>query len=32
MSSIAIAAIVFACVFGAALAGIALRSILPGEH
>ncbi len=32
MSSIAISAIVFACVFGGALAGMALRTILPEHH
>ena len=32
MSSIAISSIVFACVFGGALAGISLRGILPKHH
>jgi hypothetical protein len=32
MSSIAISSIVFACVFGGALAGISLRGVLPKHH
>jgi hypothetical protein len=32
MSAVAIAAIVFACVFGGALAGFALTAILPEDH